>query len=119
MPVSPSGWRARFRRWRRERPFWGGLLVVLGGLEILAAEWAPLPVMMRVGFQGAIGYLIPFIIVICGALIIFTPGQRMLNSCVAMVLGLGSWLTSNLGGFFVGMLLTLVGAAMAFAWRDR
>ncbi|WP_211588543.1 DUF6114 domain-containing protein [Allorhizocola rhizosphaerae] len=113
------GWWARFRQWRRGRPFWGGLLVVLGGAEILAAVWVPLPVMMQVGMQGSIGYLIPFIIVICGALIVFTPGQRMLNSCVAMALGLATWLTSNLGGFFVGMLLTLVGAAMAFAWRPR
>lgn len=117
VPDSRPGLWARFGGWRRERPFWGGLLVVLGGLEIIATVTAPLPVMMRVGMQGAIGYLIPFIIVICGALIVFTPGQRMLNSCVAMVLGLATWLTSNLGGFFVGMLLTLVGAAMAFAWR--
>jgi len=28
--------RAAFRAWRRSRPFWGGLLLVLGGLELLA-----------------------------------------------------------------------------------
>ncbi len=117
-PGGSGAWWSAFRRWRRGRPFWGGLLVVLGGLEILAAVWAPLPVIMRVGMQGAIGYLIPVIIVLCGALIVFTPGQRILNSCIAMVLGLATWLTSNLGGFFAGMLLTLVGAAMAFAWRS-
>jgi hypothetical protein len=108
-----------FRRWRRSRPFWGGLLVVLGGLEIIMVTRAPLPVMLHVGMQGAIGYLIPVIIVICGFLIIFTPDQRIWNSCVAMILGLATWLTSNLGGFVIGMLLTLVGAALAFAWGPR
>ncbi|GIH09561.1 hypothetical protein Rhe02_76280 [Rhizocola hellebori] len=113
---APSA-RRTFRQWRRSRPFWGGLLVVLGGLEIIATIRAPLPVVMHVGMQGAIGYLIPFIIVICGFLIVFTPDQRIWNSCVAMVLALATWLTSNLGGFLLGMLLTLVGAALAFAWR--
>jgi hypothetical protein len=27
------GWRA-FRRWRRGRPFWGGLFLLLAGLEL-------------------------------------------------------------------------------------
>ena len=29
---------------------------------------------------------------------------------------LGTWLTSNLGGFLLGMLLALVGGALAFGW---
>ncbi len=111
--------RRSFTLWRRTRPFWGGLLVILGGLEIIVVTRAPLAVMMHVGTQGTIGYLIPFIIVICGSLIIFTPQQRIWNACVAMVLGLATWLTSNLGGFLLGMLLTLVGAALAFAWQPR
>jgi hypothetical protein len=28
--------RLAFRKWRRTRPFWGGLLVLLGGAEILS-----------------------------------------------------------------------------------
>jgi hypothetical protein len=115
----PGRHRRGFGQWRRSRPFWGGLLVVLGGAEIILATRAPLPVMLHVGMQGAIGYLIPVVIVICGFLIIFTPDQRLWNSCVAMVLGLATWLTSNLGGFIIGMLLTLVGAALAFAWSPR
>ena len=30
------GWRS-FRRWRRSRPFWGGLLTVLAGVEMFAS----------------------------------------------------------------------------------
>lgn len=113
-------WRA-FRRWRRTRPFWGGLLVTLGGLEILASERAPLPVIVHIGLQGIAGYLTPIILVICGLLLLFHPVQRLFYSLIAIVLSLGSWVTSNLGGFIIGMLLGLVGGSLAFAWvqRDR
>ena len=29
-------WRAEFREWRRTRPFWGGLLLAIAGIELLA-----------------------------------------------------------------------------------
>lgn len=109
----------RFRHWRRTRPFWGGLVMLLGGAEILLTVWAPLPVVLHVGLQGSLGYLVP-IVIMCGALlVIFTPAQRMFLAVVTALLGLASWLTSNLGGFVLGMLLTLVGSAMAFAWKLR
>lgn len=112
------GWRA-FSRWRHGRPFWGGLLVTLGGLEILASERAPLPIIIHIGVQGLAGYLTPLILVLCGLLLLFHPVQRTFYSLLAVVLSLGSWITSNLGGFFVGMLLGLIGGALAFAWGPR
>jgi len=93
--------------------------MLLGGAEILLTVWAPLPVVLHVGFQGSLGYLVP-IVIMCGALlVVFTPNQRIFLACVTAVLGLASWLTSNLGGFVLGMLLTLIGSAMAFAWKPR
>lgn len=53
---------------------------------------------------------------ICGVLLITTPQQRVFYAVLSLVLGLVSWLTSNLGGFLIGMLLALVGGALAFAW---
>jgi hypothetical protein len=44
------------------------------------------------------------------------PAQRLFSSLVAAVLALASWVTSNLGGFVFGLLLGLVGSALAFAW---
>ncbi|MFD3723075.1 DUF6114 domain-containing protein [Streptomyces sp. NPDC058674] len=35
--------RRRLRAWRRTRPFWGGLLVVLGGAELPLVPLSPLP----------------------------------------------------------------------------
>jgi hypothetical protein len=105
-----------WRRWRRTRPFWGGLLIILGGTEILLSEQAPLPVIIHIGLQGLAGYLIPVVLILCGLLLLFHPVQQAFYSILAVVLSLGSWITSNLGGFFVGMLLGLVGGSLAFAW---
>ncbi|WP_174535170.1 DUF6114 domain-containing protein [Micromonospora chalcea] len=111
-----AGVRARWRRWRRARPFTAGLLIALGGAEMLVTLRAPLGVLLHVGPQGLAAYLVPAILVICGVLLITTPQQRVFYAVLSLVLGLVSWLTSNLGGFLVGMLLALVGGALAFAW---
>ncbi|SDY89414.1 hypothetical protein SAMN05444365_10437 [Micromonospora pattaloongensis] len=110
--------RLAWRRWRRTRPFWGGLFVILGAAEILASVRAPLPVVLHVGPQGLAGYLVPLVLLLCGLLLLFNPQQRTFYSLVAVVLALTTWLTSNLGGFFIGLLLAVLGASLAFAWTD-
>jgi Family of unknown function (DUF6114) len=108
--------RLNFRLWRRTRPFWGGLLAVVGAGEILSSEQGPFQVVIHVGIQGLAGYLIPVMMLLCGVLLWFSPAQRAFYSLLTIVLALGSWITSNLGGFFIGMMLGLVGGALAFAW---
>ncbi|HUJ06052.1 MAG TPA: DUF6114 domain-containing protein [Streptosporangiaceae bacterium] len=111
--------RLAFRRWRHTRPFLGGLLVTLGGVEILLSERAPLPLVIHIGLQGLAGYLVPLMLLLCGLLLLFNPVQRTFYSLLAVLLSLAAWVTSNLGGFFTGMLLGLVGGALAFAWVQR
>lgn len=103
-------------RWRRTRPFWGGLLVLLGAGEILLTELVPLRVILHLGPEGLAGYLLPAILVVCGFLLWFNPQQRLFYSIVAVVLSLGTWVTSNLGGFVLGLALGVVGASLAFGW---
>ncbi|MEU1748943.1 DUF6114 domain-containing protein [Micromonospora arida] len=110
------GSRGRWRRWRRARPFGAAVLITLGGAEMLVTLRAPLGVLLHIGPQGLAAYLVPTILVICGVLLITAPQQRVFYAVVSLVLGLVSWLTSNLGGFVVGMLLALLGGALAFAW---
>jgi uncharacterized protein DUF6114 len=105
-----------FRLWRRTRPFWGGLLVITGAGEILSSEQGPFQIVIHIGIQGLAGYLIPVMMLLCGTLLWFNPAQRTFYSLLSIVLALGSWITSNLGGFFIGMMLGIVGGTLAFAW---
>ncbi|MFE1802323.1 DUF6114 domain-containing protein [Streptomyces sp. NPDC059517] len=107
---------AAFRRWRADRPFLGGLLLALGGAEILLTQKASLKVVMHIGMQGLAGYLLPVLMVICGLLILFNPAQRLFYSILGVLFSLGSWITSNLGGFLIGLLLGVVGSCLAFGW---
>jgi hypothetical protein len=115
-PDDSPGLRARFRQWRAHRPFWGGLLLTLAGAEILLTEKASLKVVLHIGMQGLAGYLLPAVMLLCGLLILFNPAQRLFYSLLGILLSLGTWLTSNLGGFFVGLLLGAVGSCLAFGW---
>jgi hypothetical protein len=109
--------RAGFRHWRRTRPFWGGVAVVLGGLIILMLPMAPLPVMIHVGMAAVSGVAIGSILITAGLFFWFAPAQRAFVAVVASICALVSVVTSNLGGGGIGALLALVGAAMAFGWR--
>ncbi|MFJ4282192.1 DUF6114 domain-containing protein [Streptomyces massasporeus] len=111
-----EGVRPAFRRWRAGRPFWGGLLLALGGVEVLLTLKASLDVILHVGMQGLAGYLLPVVMLLCGVLILFNPAQRLFYSVIGVLVTLGTWLTSNLGGFFIGLLLGLVGSCLAFGW---
>ncbi|MEW2402987.1 DUF6114 domain-containing protein [Streptomyces sp. NPDC046862] len=106
----------RFREWRGHRPFAGGLLLSLGGAEILVTMKAPLPVILHIGMQGLAGYLIPTVMIISGLLIMFNPSQRLFYSVIGALLSVGSWLTSNIGGFVIGLVLGVTGSVMAFGW---
>ncbi|KUO12763.1 hypothetical protein AQJ58_08250 [Streptomyces sp. DSM 15324] len=111
-----SQWRSTFRAWRGRRPFLGGTLLTLGGAEILVTMKAPLPVILHIGMQGLAGYLLPTLMLVCGLLIVFNPTQRLFYSVIAVLLSLATWVTSNLGGFFVGLLLGVAGSCMTFGW---
>ncbi|MDQ0993675.1 DUF6114 domain-containing protein [Streptomyces sp. V3I7] len=108
--------RPAFRHWRAGRPFWGGLLLTLGGAEVLLTVKAPMKVVVHVGMQGVAGYLLPTLMVLCGLLILFSPGQRLFYSLTGVLCSLGTWVTSNLGGFVVGLLLGVVGSCLTFGW---
>lgn len=111
-PAEPHG----FRRWRRTRPFWGGAFAVLGGLELIAIPLAPLPLVVHQGMAGVASWLIGALLVTAGVLMWTQPAQRSFYGVLAVLLSLASFLTSNFGGFFVGLLLGLIGGALGFAW---
>lgn len=112
--------RQGFRRWRRSRPFWGGLLTAVAGLEVFGTTQMSLEgLSFQLGPTGFLSWVIPTILVACGLLMWFTPQQRMFYAIVAEVTAVFSLIGVNLGGFFIGMVLGIVGGALGFAWAPR
>ncbi|WP_017570043.1 DUF6114 domain-containing protein [Nocardiopsis halotolerans] len=115
-----AGW-GRFRSWRRRRPFWGGLLLVLAGVELLVAPAAqsliiPIDLLVYSGIAGVSGVLIATLLIALGVLSWFQTAQHFFFGVVGLMLALVSYVTSNFGGFVIGMLLGIVGGALVFAW---
>jgi hypothetical protein len=95
------------------------LLVVFSGAEIMSTTIVSLGPTLRVGLGGVngfVGTMITFVLAVCGLLLWFSPAQRVFYSIVAIVLALATFNTVNYGGFFLGMLLGIIGGALAFAW---
>ncbi len=114
--------RRAFRDWRRSRPFWGGLLLLLAGLELVAIPLlsvlahGSVKVVIYIGIGGVFGVLIGGLLVACGLLIWFHPVQRVFYAIAGVLLAVASFVATNLGGFFVGMLLGVTGASLSFGW---
>ncbi|WP_033339351.1 DUF6114 domain-containing protein [Catenuloplanes japonicus] len=112
------GWRA-FGRWRWTRPFWGGLLLILAGLELFATTQGGADLnglSVHVGPSGYLSWLLPAVLVTCGLLIWFSAGQRVFYSVIGAVTSVFSLMAVNLGGFFIGLLLGAIGSVLAFGW---
>ncbi|WP_283136009.1 DUF6114 domain-containing protein [Rhizohabitans arisaemae] len=105
------------KSWRRSRPFWGGLLMVGAGAELLFIPFAidALPVAILFGRVGA-GYLIALVMMVAGVLVWLQPGQRVFLGLVCVLLSMASFVYANLGGFLIGMTLGLLGGVLAMAW---
>ena len=114
--------RAAWRRWRRSRPFWGGLLLVLSGLELLALPLTgvlvkgQIKLVIYIGIGGVFGVLIGILLIAAGIVLWVNPTHRVFYGIAGIVLGIVSFPASNLGGFVLGMLLAIIGGALAFAW---
>lgn len=110
--LSWAGW----NRWRRSRPFWGGLVSLAGGLTILLLPAGQFTVLTLPGIAGLAGFLLGGLIAAMGPLLWFLPEQRVVLGIAIVLLALASFVYSNLGGFLIGMLLSIIGGSLAFAW---
>lgn len=114
--------RAQWRAWRRSRPFWGGLLLIMAGLELLLLPLGgvlmhgAVKLVIYIGIGGVFGVLIGALLVAAGAALLFNAANRAFYGIAGAVLGLVSFPASNLGGLGLGMLLAIIGGALGFAW---
>lgn len=113
---------AAWRAWRRSRPFWGGLSLILAGLELLAIPLSgvlvhgAIKLVIYIGIGGVFGVLIGVLLIASGIALWVNPAHRMFYGIAGIILGLASFPASNLGGFFLGMLLAIIGGSIGFAW---
>ncbi|MEW2395611.1 DUF6114 domain-containing protein [Streptomyces sp. NPDC046862] len=122
-PYSDGGLaRARrdFRSWRRTRPFWAGLLVLLAAAPIIYFPYFNLSLgalsvaMSTTGGAGSL--VIGLTLIVLGGLLWFQPVIRFFAGCVAIFLGVLSLPISNFGGFLFGTLFAATGGLLALAW---
>jgi Family of unknown function (DUF6114) len=114
--------RAAFRGWRRTRPFWGGFLLLLAGIELLLIPLSGIFIhgavrlVVYIGIGGVFGVLLGALLIACGLLLWLNPAHRMFYAIAGVLLAVLSFIASNLGGFFIGMLLGIIGGSMGFGW---
>ncbi|MEU7155654.1 DUF6114 domain-containing protein [Streptomyces chrestomyceticus] len=112
------GW-AACRRWRKGRPFWGGLAAVVAGAEICAIPLAPLKIMLQQGIAGIPSVLMGLVMILMGLSAWFAPYYRGLAGILTVLVATAALVISNLGGFLFGTIVGILGGGMIFAWQPR
>ena len=106
-----------FRHWRRQRPFIGGLLVALGGIEMFFSGQLDIGHLhVQLGIEGLQATIIPIALLLLGILAVTMPAHHVFYGIIALVVAIYSLIGVNLGGFIVGMLLAGTGAVLVVAW---
>ncbi|MGN9796440.1 DUF6114 domain-containing protein [Streptomyces sp. OZ13] len=112
--------RPRFGDWRRSRPFWAGLLTMLGGVPIMYLPYAALTLdtlALRMATPAGSGSLvIGSLLFALGMIMWFQSNLRVFAGVTTTMLALLSIPMSNLGGLLLGFLLALLGGTLSIAW---
>ncbi|TFC07981.1 DUF6114 domain-containing protein [Cryobacterium mannosilyticum] len=111
---------SRFGRWYRTRPAIGGLLIAVAGIEMLFSGQLDLGnIRIQVGIEGMQAMILPVALITLGVLILAMPAHRMFYGVMSLTFSIYALVGVNLGGFFIGTLLGLIGGVMAVSWMPR
>lgn len=110
----------QFRDWRGSRPFWAGLFTALGGVPIAYFPYADVRLgnitLAMATTAGSGSLIIGVLLITLGIAQWFQQGIRVFAGVAAILLALVSIPVSNLGGFFIGFLASMIGGCLALAW---
>ncbi|WP_245958719.1 DUF6114 domain-containing protein [Microbacterium bovistercoris] len=110
----------RFRAWAKRRPFVGGVLVAVGGVEMFFSGQLDIGHLhVQLGIEGLQATIIPIALLLLGVLAITMPVHHVFYGVLALVVALYSLIGVNLGGFLIGMILASVGGVLVVAWMPR
>lgn len=102
--------------WSRQRAWLGGLITTLGGLAIAVLPNKGFTVIVLPGVAGLSGFLLGGLIIACGMFMLFSPHLHGILGIAAVLLSLVSFVTTNIGGYVIGLLLGIIGGSFGFAW---
>ncbi|BCT76903.1 hypothetical protein SCMU_27450 [Sinomonas cyclohexanicum] len=106
-----------FRHWRRSRPFIGGLLAALGGVEMFFSGQLDIGHLhIQLGIEGLQATVIPVALVLLGVLSVAMPAHHVFYGILTLVVAVYSLVGVNMGGFIIGMLLAGIGGVLVVAW---
>jgi len=109
-----------FRAWARQRPFIGGLLMILAGPELFFSGQLDLGnIHVQLGIEGLQSTIIPIVLVLLGLLSMLMPQHRIFYGVIGLVLAVYTLVGLNLGGFFIGMILGAIGGILIVAWMPK
>ncbi|RXK46281.1 DUF6114 domain-containing protein [Halorientalis pallida] len=105
-----------FDGWRRQRPFWGGALLIVAGLltAYLPVAYDEFLLFTAGSFTGS-ALLFGGSLVVCGLLVFGVPSLSSVLGGLGILVATVS-LFGALGGFVVGSVLGGIGGILAFAW---
>jgi hypothetical protein len=119
---SATGRRAKFSRWRGDRPFWGAALVIASGLFLLLPAYTTFhvgDVLITIStISGVSTLLLGALMLLCGVASLLRPSVKLPAGVCAMIIALVALPAANFGGFIIGTLLGIVGASLVLAWSD-
>lgn len=116
--VAPAGLYARFDDWRRERPFLGGLLLILSGLIIAYVPMQFATELLLVGGSFTfVGLLFAALVFLTGLFALMRPDLSRELGILGITMSILS-IFGALGGLVVGMLVGIVGGNLCVAWRQ-
>ena len=81
-------------------------------LDLLPGDRLARLVHGHVSLGGVFGVLIGVLLIACGVMLCVNPAHRVFYGVAGVVLGILSFPASNLGGFFIGMLLAIIGTLL-------
>lgn len=116
LPVVAWRW---FRAFRRTRPFWGGLWLMLAGVVVIRVMFFPIGLAMTGGFNTSAGYILGGALIMFGAVAWFAPHYSGLVGVLGVLAALAAFVGANLGGFLVGTVLGIIGGSMVWGWGPK
>ncbi|WP_188587827.1 DUF6114 domain-containing protein [Gordonia jinhuaensis] len=113
--------RERFARWRATRPFTGAMFLIASalflGLPALTTVRLGDVLITITSISGVSTVLFSVLMAICAVSVLVVPGARIPAGLFALVLAVITLPAANFGGFLLGTVTGIVGAAATLAWR--